>query len=86
MTIEEMKKLRERISERLNKNDLPYSDKNKIPKITISTTDINYIDYLIHKGRISEAKQVLLNLKSTANIIHSLICDTEDYLINLEEK
>lgn len=125
MTIEQMRKVRERVNERLlrmmqNKRvpygegtlmkinrmnvEMPQSDKiklkikmdnvncsldkqfNQIPKITLSTTDINYINYLIEKGRLRNAKQVLNNLKSTLNIMNTLITDTENCLLNEKEK
>lgn len=129
MTVEQMRKVRDRVNERLlkmmqnkkapvgvgaqlitNRTKVPMSQsdltnlsiktdnvnnfrsshtsllKNETPKITLSTTDINYINYLIEKGRIPQAKQVLLNLKSTVKIMNTLITDTEKYLLNEKEK
>lgn len=51
-------------------------------KITISTSDVNYVSYLIQKGNIQEAKQVLANLKSTIKIIDDLINQTQNNLIS----
>lgn len=52
-------------------------------KITVSTTDVNYVSYLIQKGNIQEAKQVLANLKSTIDIINDLINQTQNNLISV---
>jgi hypothetical protein len=125
MTVEQMRKVRDRVNERLlqmmqnkkapvgigaqiitNKRYINTSQSddskvkinseninsgldqqfNQIPKITLSTTDINYINYLVEKGRISQAKRVLMNLKSTVNIMNILITGTENRLLNKKEK
>ena len=63
---------------------LPYVKKNT-NKLVMASTDVNYAEYLAHKGKINEAKRVLNNLKSTLKIIASNVRETEKYLNSLED-
>ncbi len=50
---------------------------SEVPKITMSTTDIKYVEYLIEKGDLVKAKEVLRSLKAVAKNINSQIIDIE---------
>lgn len=56
----------------------------EVPKITMSTTDIKYVEYLINKKDLVKAKEVLRNLKSVAKNINWQIMEVESYLASLE--
>lgn len=57
---------------------------SEVPKITMSTTDIKYVEYLINKKDLVKAKEVLRNLKSVAKNINWQIMEVESYLASLE--
>lgn len=57
---------------------------SEVPKITMSTTDIKYVEYLIEKKEYTKAKEVLRNLKSVAKNINLQIMDVESYLASME--
>lgn len=41
---------------------LPHIERNA-EKITLSNTDINYVDDLVKRGKLKEAKNIMSNLK-----------------------
>lgn len=57
---------------------------SEVPKITMSTTDIKYVEYLIEKGDLVKAKEVLTNLKAVAKNINSQIMDVENFLASMD--
>lgn len=62
----------------------PTINNTEVPKISMSTTDIKYVEYLIEKGDIIKAKEVLRNLKSVAKNINLQIMDVESFLASME--
>jgi len=54
------------------------------PRVAISTTDINYADHLIRKGKLKEARSVINNMKSVASSIDTQICDLDNWLASME--
>lgn len=53
-------------------------------KITLSNTDVQYVEHLIKERKLEEARSVMNNLKSVAKIINQEIMITESYLASLE--
>ncbi len=62
---------------------LPYLREAEV-KLTISSSDVNYIEYLAQNGKMREAKQTLRNLESVSKIISDQINDTKQFIRSLE--
>lgn len=57
---------------------------NNQNKMTIANTDVKYVEELIRKNKLKEARNVMENLKSVARIITDQIVDTDCFLKSME--
>ena len=62
---------------------LPHIERNA-EKITLSNTDINYVEELVKRGKFKEAKNIMSNLKTVARIINDQITEVDCFLKSME--